>query len=83
MIDWFNVIGLGLSLVGVLLLFRYGMPYRVELGGSDVYVSSKVDPKALMMEGVYRVLGFLGLACIVIGTALQVYMAWPVPHVAH
>ena len=29
-----SVLGLVLSLIGVVILFRYGMPYRVETGGA-------------------------------------------------
>jgi hypothetical protein len=29
----FGIIGLALNLMGVIVLFRYGMPYRVRTGG--------------------------------------------------
>ena len=36
---WWTTAGLVLSLVGVLLLFRYGMPYRVRTRGQPIRVA--------------------------------------------
>jgi hypothetical protein len=67
-----NVFGLAANLIGVLLLFRYGMPYRVPTGGSSIYVSSSADPYQLAEEQRYKRLGILGLVSIVVGTAAQI-----------
>jgi hypothetical protein len=67
-----NIVGLLANLVGVILLFRYGMPFRIRTGGSSVYVSSSVDPKEVRAEGWAEVLGWIGLIVIVLGTAAQV-----------
>jgi hypothetical protein len=45
-----KLVGLLANLVGVILLFRYGMPFRIRTGGSSVYVSSSVDPKERSVE---------------------------------
>jgi hypothetical protein len=42
--------GLLVSLGGVLLLFFFGMPYRVRTGGADVIVSEHVDHNAIRRE---------------------------------
>jgi hypothetical protein len=60
--------GLLANFAGVILLFRYGMPYRVRTGG----VSSQVDPKEARAERREGVLGWIGLILIVLGTAAQI-----------
>ena len=59
---WWSTVGLVISLIGVLLLFRYGMPYRV----------SSSDPREAMLERRYAMVGFLGLFLVVLGTICQI-----------
>ena len=40
---WWTTAGLVLSLVGVVLLFRYGMPYRVRTRGQPIRVAISSD----------------------------------------
>ncbi len=71
-----NIIGLTLNLVGVILLFRYGMPYRVRTGGNTVtWTTSAVDMSVKHLERRFDLLGWIGLTCIIAGTALQIYAA--------
>ena len=66
-------IGLVANLVGVVLLFRYGMPYRVRTGGNQIHWTvDNVDQKTVAAEKTYDALGFLGLVLIVGATVLQV-----------
>ena len=69
---WWSTAGLVLSLIGVLLLFRYGMPYRVRTGGSSIYVASSSDPREATLERRYEMLGWLGLFLVVLGTVCQI-----------
>jgi hypothetical protein len=69
---WWSTVGLVISLIGVLLLFRYGMPCRVRTGGSSMYVSSSSDPREAMLERRYAMVGFLGLFLVVLGTIRQI-----------
>jgi hypothetical protein len=64
--------GLSLNLIGVLILFRYGMPYRIETGGQSALLLEEDDLEAIAAERVYRRLGFLGICLVVIGTGLQI-----------
>jgi hypothetical protein len=68
----FNVVGLLMNLAGVILLFRYGMPYRVRTEGNTYYVTQSVDAAEVRAERWYEKLGILGLALIVLGTAAQI-----------
>jgi hypothetical protein len=69
---WWGSAGLVLSLIGVLLLFRYGMPYRVRTGGLPLRVTISSDPRAAALERRYTIVGWLGLFLVVIGTICQI-----------
>ena len=42
-----NIGGIVLSVCGVLILFRYGMPYRVRTGGANFLLLEKKDEEAI------------------------------------
>ena len=71
-----NIVGLITNLLGVVLLFRYGMPYRVRTGGNTgTWHTASLDPKIVALEKRYSRAGWLGLAFVVTGTALQIAAA--------
>lgn len=67
------LVGLLLNLVGVILLFRYGMPFRVETKGASSFLLEGTDQDAVQVERHYRRLGELGLLLIVVGSGLQAF----------
>lgn len=67
-----NVVGLLLVFVGVIILFRYGMPYRVRRGGASYVLREEVDKNGLQKEKTYDVLGWIGLILISAGTLAQI-----------
>jgi hypothetical protein len=67
-----NILGLILVLVGVLLLFVFGMPFRVRTGGSAFYVTERTDEKEKRAERIYDILGWLGVTLVVLGTLSQI-----------
>jgi hypothetical protein len=67
-----NIGGLVANLVGVVLLFRYGMPFRVRTSGASYELREEVDQTAVTAERWYDALGGLGLVLIVLGTAAQI-----------
>jgi hypothetical protein len=69
---WWSTAGLVLSLIGVLLLFRYGMPFRVRTGGYPTRVTLSNDPRAAAFERRYTIVGWLGLFLVVLGTICQI-----------
>jgi hypothetical protein len=56
-----NVAGLVINLIGVILLFRYGMPFRVRTEGASYELRGEVDQTAIAAEHRYSMLGGLGL----------------------
>lgn len=48
-------------LMGVILLFRYGMPYLVRTGGAINIVARAVDENEVKAEKSYACLGWIGL----------------------
>ena len=69
---WWTSAGLVLSLVGVVLLFRYGMPYRVRTRGQPIRIAISNDPRAATLDRRYEMLGWLGLFLVVLGTICQI-----------
>ena len=69
---WWSTAGLVLSFIGVFLLFRFGMPYRVRTGGSPIRVTISSDPRAATLERRYKMLGWFGLFLVVFGTICQI-----------
>ena len=69
-----NICGLLLNLAGVVLLFLFGMPFRIATGGQTVtWTAANIDLLIKKLDDVYTVLGWLGLLAIVLGTLLQVW----------
>lgn len=65
------VSGIVVNLAGVLMLFRYGMPYHVESKGVVLLALEETDHEEIKLERRYRLLGYAGLFLIVAGSALQ------------
>jgi len=70
-VQWTALWGIALSLAGVLVLFRYGMPFRVERRGASYILREETDFDALAVERRYKILGYVGLSLIVFGSGLQ------------
>ena len=75
-VQWLNTFGLITNAAGVLLLFRYAMPYRLAVDGGEVITTSIIRSKERKKDGFYRKLALFGLLLILIGTALQIGATW-------
>jgi uncharacterized membrane protein len=62
--------GIVVSVVGVLMLFFFGMPYRLQAEGQYIITESLPEEEA-RLNRVYRFLGFVGLALVLTGAAMQ------------
>jgi hypothetical protein len=67
-----NVIGLAFNLIGVLILFRWGMPFRVATGGVGFIALEGKDETAAALDKIYIVCGLAGLILLILGVALQI-----------
>jgi hypothetical protein len=74
--SWWNISGLAVSLVGLLLLFYFGMPFRTRRDGAGYIKLMKTDENALRIEKRYSILGRLGLFIVIVGTLCQMIGAW-------
>jgi drug/metabolite transporter (DMT)-like permease len=75
MVATLNIVGLILALAGVLLLFRYGMPFQTRTGGVRLFqfeAGNSRDQNQIKLERRYDRLGWLGLVLIVVGTVCQI-----------
>jgi hypothetical protein len=71
-----NIIGLVLNLVGVIILFRYGMPFHVPTGGAVHLITGQVDAAEKALESGYEIFGYIGMIAIVVGTGMQIVGAY-------
>jgi uncharacterized protein YjeT (DUF2065 family) len=71
-----NLAGLGLNLIGVLILFRYGMPFHVPSGGAIHLILEQTDQAEIKLERRYKLFGYIGLVLLIAGTILQMLAAW-------
>ena len=65
-----DISGLSLSLIGVLSLFFFGMPYRTRSEGQS-YIVTEQNVAEKAKDALFRKLGFFGLGLIALGTFLQ------------
>lgn len=71
-----NITGLVACFVGFVLLFRYGMPFRVRTDGVTYLITHQVDDNEKALERRYTMLGWLGFALVTVGTGLQIAGNW-------
>lgn len=71
-----NTIALVFNLAGVAILFRYGMPFHVPTAGAIPIITEQRDTAAVTLEGEYTLLGYVGLALLILGTILQLAVTW-------
>lgn len=71
-----NSTGLLISLIGVGLLFRFGIPYHVDLGGMTYLVDADPPDEVEVKKAKrYRGYGWAGLALIIAGTMIQTWVS--------
>lgn len=78
-----STFGYVISFVGVVLLWVYGMPYRVRTGGAPIRTVTTPDTAAAKkMEERYDLFNKIGLGLVFLGTIGQVAGTWlaSLPH---
>lgn len=71
-----NIIGLVLNFTGVIVLFRYGMPFEVRTRGANQLVVSGYNSTRKALEDRWDRYGYLGMIAIAAGTVLQIIAAY-------
>lgn len=69
--QYLNILGLIINAAGVVLLFRYGMPFRIAAEGQFIITETRPQTD-VDADDRYRRLGYLGLALIIVGTGAQI-----------
>nr|WP_294563293.1 hypothetical protein [uncultured Rhodopila sp.] len=69
---WVNVFGLVLGGVGVIGLFRYGLPPFLPTDGAVLLTGAEVDEAARATEYRYIAISWASLSCIISGIGLQI-----------
>lgn len=70
-----NTVGLILDIVGVILLFRFGLPPDVSRSGGNL-LTWGVDEDEVKKGKRYDKISWTALAVIVLGFALQIVSTW-------
>ena len=65
------VTGIAFAYVGFMAIFRYGMPFRVDMVG-HITLSAGIDRSEVEQDARFRKLGWLGFALVTIGTVMQI-----------
>jgi hypothetical protein len=73
--DAVGSIGLGLDILGVCILFKFGFP-QPDLSDSIKIVAEGSDPDAPRKRRTYVVMSLLGLVCLVGGFGFQLLAIW-------
>ena len=71
--QYWNILGVLSLFVGVVILFFFGMPYRVRRGGAGYILREETDEADLKKERLYDALGWVGLFFMTACTAAQIY----------
>ncbi len=72
-----TLVGLFLGLVGVVILFYFGMPFHVPTHGFTALGTEAVNKADIALERRYTIYGYIGFACLVLGTCLQMLALLP------
>ena len=66
-----NTVGLCFDILGVIMLFRFGLPSRVREGGRVSLVVG-VSKELERAHKTFKLFSYIGLACLVFGFFLQI-----------
>lgn len=69
-----NLVGMFFSLFGMVLLFRFALPYKERTNGEQRLLLQGKDEAAVLIEKRYDRLQGIGLAFALIGTSLQMWV---------
>lgn len=64
--------GIVFNVIGVILLFLFGMPFHVRRHGQQFLKLGQLDPEDQDVERRYDVLGWVALVIIITGAAMQI-----------
>lgn len=71
-----NTIGLVLTIVGVLGLFRFGMPFHVPTKGVITLALSQTSEEDIARERRYGLFAIISLVLVIAGTGFQIWATW-------
>jgi hypothetical protein len=70
--NYLNIIGLVFDLIGVIMLFRFGLPPDITRSGSVYLIAEQEDPIEKDKAKKFERLSWIALIAIIIGFSLQI-----------
>ena len=67
----FNIIGISLDIIGVILVFLFGISPMLDIGGHAILVTKEVHNEKIRRTKKYKLVSWLGLLLIFFGFLLQ------------
>ena len=67
----FSAFGLILDIIGVILLWRFGLPPSIDRGGAEYLVSGAADEEEVKMARFYDRLSHIGIGLVILGFVFQ------------
>ena len=71
-----STVGLFLDIIGVIMLFIYGIPENVDRRGSQHLILEEADETELDKARHYDVMSFLAVTSLVVGFVCQIAGQW-------
>ena len=68
---YLNIFGLGLDIIGVIIIFKYGLPADIRRGGITLLATEQTDPEEAANAAKYDRWSMFGLIVLITGFLLQ------------
>ena len=66
-----NTIGLGFNIIGAIILYKFGLPPRIDLEGHIHFIAEQVDEAEITLGKRYRCLSNVAVGLLILGFATQ------------
>lgn len=68
---YLNIFGLTLDIIGVIVLFKFGLPADIRRGGEEPLLMEGIDQEQIDKAARYDRMSFVGLSVLIFGFLVQ------------
>ncbi len=69
--NWINLVSNSFGFIGTVLIFKYGIPNKIDMGGHSAIVVSPADPNEIVQIKKFKRFSQIGLAMISFSFLIQ------------